>query len=90
MDATDTVIATFPNHTSAEAAVKDLARAGFDMKSLSLIGRGYHTEESVVGFYKAGDRIKFWGARRLLGRLMGPFLRRLQRARRGALQHRRL
>jgi hypothetical protein len=26
-------------------------------------GFGYHSEEKVVGFYSAGDRIKFWGSR---------------------------
>ena len=33
------------------------------MKNLSLVGKGYHTEEKVVGFYNMGDRIKFWGKR---------------------------
>lgn len=26
-----------------------------------MVGKGYHTDEKVVGFYNAGDRIKFWG-----------------------------
>lgn len=59
----DTVIAVFPDHKKAEAAVKKLADAGLDMKHLSIVGKGYHTEEKVVGFYNAGDRIKFWGKR---------------------------
>ena len=25
-----------------------------------MVGKGYHTDEKVVGFYNAGDRIKFW------------------------------
>ncbi len=33
------------------------------MKTLSVVGKGYHTEENVVGFYNIGDRIKFWGRR---------------------------
>ena len=33
------------------------------MKNLSVVGKGYHTDEKVVGFYTAGDRIKFWGTR---------------------------
>ena len=33
------------------------------MKDLSLVGKGYHTDEKVVGFYNSGDRIKFWGSR---------------------------
>ena len=33
------------------------------MKQLSIVGKGYHTEEKVIGFYSAGDRIKIWGKR---------------------------
>jgi hypothetical protein len=61
MDKIDTAVAVFANHESAEAAVKQLSAAGFAMKDLSLIGKGYHSEEKVVGFYNLGDRIKFWG-----------------------------
>ena len=39
-----------------------LSRAGFDVKKLSLIGKGCHTEEHPVGFYTAGDRIKSWSS----------------------------
>jgi hypothetical protein len=37
MQKNDTVIAVFDDHQSAETAVKKLASAGFDMKSLSSI-----------------------------------------------------
>ncbi len=57
------VIAVFADHQGAEGAVKKLADAGIDMKHLSVVGKGYHTDEKVVGFYNAGDRIKFWGKR---------------------------
>jgi hypothetical protein len=33
------------------------------MKNLSVVGKGYHTEEKVIGFYNVGDRVKFWGSR---------------------------
>jgi hypothetical protein len=59
----ETVIGVFPDHQSAETAVKSLADAGFQMKNLSLVGKGYHSDEKVVGFYNSGDRIKFWGSR---------------------------
>jgi hypothetical protein len=59
----DTVIAVFQDHQAAEAAVKELASAGFEMKNLSVVGKGYHTEEHVMGFYNIGDRIRFWGRR---------------------------
>src|ERR1700691_1077190 len=63
MEPVDTVIAVFSNHQAAEGAVKELAAAGFEMKNLSVVGKGYHTDEKVVGFYNAGDRVKFWGTR---------------------------
>ena len=63
MEIVDSVVAVFADHNAAETAVKKLAASGFDMKNLSLVGRGYHTDEKVVGFYTAGDRIKFWGSR---------------------------
>jgi len=63
MATTDTVVAVFTDHQAAEEAVKKLTGAGFEMKNLSIVGKGYETEEKIVGFYNAGDRIKFWGTR---------------------------
>lgn len=34
---------------------------GVDMKSLSIAARNTHTDEHVVGYYNAGDRMKYWG-----------------------------
>ncbi len=31
------------------------------MKKLSIVGKDYHTEEDVVGYYTMGDRVKAWG-----------------------------
>ena len=63
MENTDTVIAVFHEHAAAETAIKKLTSAGFDMKNLSVVGKGYHTDKKVVGFYSTGDRVKFWGSR---------------------------
>jgi hypothetical protein len=63
MENTDSVVAVFTDHPAAETAVKKLTDAGFAMKQLSVVGKGYHTDEKVVGFYNTGDRIKFWGTR---------------------------
>ncbi|WP_350432310.1 general stress protein [Shewanella sp. H8] len=54
-------IITFDTHTEAEEAVKELQKSGFDMKKLSIIGKDYHTEEDVVGYYNTGDRVMKWG-----------------------------
>ena len=69
------VIAEFADHHAADAAVKELAAAGFPMPSLSVVGKGFHTEEKAVGFYNMGDRIKIWGSRGAFwGGLWGLFL----------------
>ena len=46
----DSVVAVYDNHAAAEAAVRELAKSGFDMKKLSIIGKDYSTEEGIVGF----------------------------------------
>jgi hypothetical protein len=55
------VVAIYKSHTEAETAVKELQQSGFDMKKLSIVGRDYHTDENVVGYYNTGDRMKYWG-----------------------------
>jgi len=57
------VVGIYNSHTEAEASIKELQRSGFDMKKLSIVGKDYHTEEHVVGYYNAGDRMKVWGKR---------------------------
>ena len=57
----NSVVGIYNVHTEAETAVKELQKSGFEMKQLSVVGKDYHTEENVVGFYNAGDRMKFWG-----------------------------
>jgi hypothetical protein len=59
----DSIVAIYDTHTGAEAAIKALHEAGFDMKKLSIVGKDFHTEEHALGFYTSGDRMKFWGAR---------------------------
>ena len=75
METPNTVIAVFADHQAADAAVKKLTAAGFEMKNLSIVGKGYHTDEKVIGFYNIGDRVKFWGTRGAFwGGLWGLFL----------------
>jgi hypothetical protein len=74
MENIDTVIAVFDHHEAAEAAIKKLTAAKFEMKNLSVVGKGYHTEEKVIGFFNMGDRVKFWGVRGVFwGGLWGLF-----------------
>ena len=61
MSQNNSVVAVYPSHTAAEAAIKELQKSGFDLKKLSIAGRDYHTDEHVVGYYNVGDRMKVWG-----------------------------
>jgi hypothetical protein len=61
MTKNNSIVAIFKSHIEAESAVKELQQAGFDMKKLSIVGRDYHTDEHVVGYYNTGDRMKAWG-----------------------------
>jgi uncharacterized membrane protein len=64
------VVGVFDSHIKAETSIKELQRSGFDMKKLSIVGKDYHPEEHVIGYYNAGDRMKVWGK---LGAFWGGF-----------------
>jgi uncharacterized membrane protein len=61
MSETNSVVAIYETHAQAEEAVKELQKSGFDMKKMSIVGKDYHTDEHVVGYYNAGDRMMYWG-----------------------------
>jgi uncharacterized membrane protein len=61
MSVTNAVVAIYDSHSQAEEAVKELQRSGIDMKKLSIVGKDYHSDEQVVGYYNTGDRMKYWG-----------------------------
>jgi hypothetical protein len=61
MNDSSNVVAVYNSHTEAEQAVAKLSAASFDITKISIIGKDYHTEEKVVGYYSTGDRMKSWG-----------------------------
>jgi hypothetical protein len=61
MNDKNALVAIYDSHIQAEEGVKELKRAGFNIKKLSIVGKDYHTDEHVVGYYNAGDRMKYWG-----------------------------
>jgi uncharacterized membrane protein len=61
MTETNSIVAIYDTHSQAEEAVKNLQKSGFDMKKLSIVGKDYHSEEDVTGYYNTGDRMKYWG-----------------------------
>jgi hypothetical protein len=58
----NSAVAVFDQHARAEQAVKQLQQAGFDMKKLSIVGKEYHSQEDVIGYYTTGERMRYWGA----------------------------
>jgi uncharacterized membrane protein len=70
MSKSDSVVAVYETHLQAEQAVKELQEAGVDMNTLSIAAKDTHTDEHVVGYYNAGDRMKYWGK---LGAFWGGF-----------------
>jgi uncharacterized membrane protein len=70
MPKVDSVVAIYDTHEQAEQAIKELQEGGVDMKSLSIAAKDMHTDEHVVGYYNAGDRMKYWGK---LGAFWGGF-----------------
>ncbi len=61
MSLENTAVAVFDGHQKADDAVRALGRANFPVAQLTIVGKGYHTDEKVMGFYNVGDRIKLWG-----------------------------
>lgn len=61
METEHTTVAVFEHHAQAEGAVRKLAHEGFQMDHLSIVGKGYHADEQVLGFYNIGDRVRLWG-----------------------------
>jgi uncharacterized membrane protein len=66
----NSVVAVYRTHTEADQAVKELQEGGVDMHKLSIVGKGYHTDEHAVGYYNTGDRMKYWGK---IGAFWGGF-----------------
>jgi uncharacterized membrane protein len=61
MSEQNTVVAVYASHVEAEQALEELQSGGIDMKTLSIVAKDTHTDEHAVGYYNAGDRMKYWG-----------------------------
>jgi hypothetical protein len=49
------VVASYRDHTAAEAAVRRLAAGGLPVETISIIGRNFETREDIQGFYRPAD-----------------------------------
>ena len=61
MSEQNSIVAIYESHRQAEDAVRELQKSGFNMKKLSIVGKDYHTDENVVGYYNTGNRMMYWG-----------------------------
>lgn len=52
------IVAVYPDHASAERAIRRLHEEGFAMSDLSIIGRDFQLSEEPVGFVDAGAYAK--------------------------------
>src|SRR5437764_6481224 len=53
--ARSSIVAVYPDHASAEQAVRMLHKEGFAMHDLSIVGRDFQMTEEPIGFVNAGD-----------------------------------
>jgi hypothetical protein len=58
---TEHTVAVYATHNQAEAALKSLNDAGYNMKNLSIVGQNYATDEHPVGFVNTGEKMWTWG-----------------------------
>jgi len=61
MQEKNATVAVYNTHAQAEEAIKRLQKEGVDMQRLSIVRKDYHTQEQVVGYYNAGNRMETWG-----------------------------
>jgi hypothetical protein len=55
------LVAEYDSHRETEQSIKDLEKAGFEMKQLSIVGKAFESENRVVGYSGSGERMKHWG-----------------------------
>lgn len=57
----NSTVAIFHSQYKVEEAIHDLEENRIDMQRLSIVGKDYHTEAHVLGYYDTTDRMKYWG-----------------------------
>ena len=50
-----TVVASYRNHSSAEAAVRRLEDGDLPSNQISTVGHNFETHEDIQGFYRPAD-----------------------------------
>lgn len=57
----DALAAVYRTHSDLDDALKRLKNWGFNLRRVSIVGRGYVNQEQLVGCYLGGGRMKHWG-----------------------------
>ncbi len=70
MNKNDSLLWTSQTHAEAESAIRALHRSGIDITTLSILGKGYHSQEQSLGFYNVGEKMRTWGG---MGAFWGAF-----------------
>jgi hypothetical protein len=62
MSDSSVAVAIYDIDSEAYASVQELQKSNFNIKHLSIVGRGYYREDQVIGFSDIDGRMKVWGA----------------------------
>jgi hypothetical protein len=57
----NSIVAVYEAAVDAGEGVSDLQKTGFNMMNLSLVAKESRSEDHIVGYYIAGNRMKYWG-----------------------------
>ena len=57
----EVAVAVFHSHEQVEGVVRELHDIGFDMQSLSIVGKGFYAGNQAIGDHSMGPRMKAWG-----------------------------
>jgi hypothetical protein len=54
-------VAIYANPSQAQKAITALAKSGFDLKRLSVVGKAYREQKELAAYYWQGEHLKCWG-----------------------------
>lgn len=57
----NTCVSIYPTVPAVRQALGKLQDADIDLQQVSIVGRGYHDEERLIGFYTLGQRTSYCG-----------------------------
>ena len=55
------LVAIYSNPGKTQKAVTALARSGFDLERISVVGKAYRKSKDLAAYYRQGEHMKVWG-----------------------------